>query len=604
MHLPYRWNCSIPKIQTMRKLLLIVCIFAFCTPISQAQKVSISKDLIVGSEDLPIEVNTADTIMFFDYQKAAFRAGNTSTSGAYWNPSNIGFGSFAANRNTIASAQYSSAFGNRTIASGYRSFAAGYFTEANSFASFAIGRNNLGGGSASSWIETDPLFEVGIGFAPNSRENALTILKNGTVSFKEYTFPNTDGDSSQVLITDGNGQMSWQPDKGEFEKVGELIKVAGDTEVDFIVGHDELPPNGSNPLARMLFFDESKGAVRAGSATTSAWSTDSLGQSSFATGHNTKALSSQSAAFGNGTRAEASTSFATGGFTEARGFYTSSMGFQTRADAYGSLALGRYNVGGGSSYTWVAEDPLLEVGMGDNEASRSNALTITKNGDVLFGQSRAPVQGESYGGGAFYFSQVKNSLLVGNSHNDAWSPDSIGLNAFGIGNRPIAKGYASMSLGNESTASGTSSLALGWKCMAAGSASNSLGYYTKTVSARMTALGSYNVGLGTEKVVWVDTDPILEVGIGQDEGSRENAMTILKNGKVGIGTDLPEEILDISGTTQISKNSQSLTPQLRLEEDGDDYARLTFSNKSINTSNYWTAAGRVHAVDSLSRLNF
>jgi hypothetical protein len=47
-----------------------------------------------------------------------------------------------------------------------------------------------------------------------------------------------------------------------------------------------------------------------------------------------------------------------------------------------STAFGRYNVGGGTKTSWVSSDPLFELGNGISDASRSNALTVYKNGDT------------------------------------------------------------------------------------------------------------------------------------------------------------------------------------------------------------------------------
>jgi hypothetical protein len=71
--------------------------------------------------------------------------------------------------------------GNATTASGNYSTAMGELTKAESYISTAIGRNNVGGGNPSSWINTDPLFEIGNGTDGTNSANAVTVLKNGNV---------------------------------------------------------------------------------------------------------------------------------------------------------------------------------------------------------------------------------------------------------------------------------------------------------------------------------------------------------------------------------------------------------------------------------------
>jgi hypothetical protein len=57
----------------------------------------------------------------------------------------------------------------------------GLATLADSSVSTALGRYNVGGGDPLNWVDTDPLFEIGIGTGLAARANALTILKSGNV---------------------------------------------------------------------------------------------------------------------------------------------------------------------------------------------------------------------------------------------------------------------------------------------------------------------------------------------------------------------------------------------------------------------------------------
>jgi len=57
----------------------------------------------------------------------------------------------------------STAFGCFVTASGNYSTASGYYTTASAYASFVLGRYNVGGGTATSWVPTEALFEIGNG---------------------------------------------------------------------------------------------------------------------------------------------------------------------------------------------------------------------------------------------------------------------------------------------------------------------------------------------------------------------------------------------------------------------------------------------------------
>jgi hypothetical protein len=112
--------------------------------------------------------------------------------------------------------------GEHTSASGSMSTAMGYYSTAESYASLAIGQYNVGGGTADSWVPTDPLFEIGNGSGSSSKANALTVLKNGNVGIGTATpgYPlevagqvKVTGGSpgaGKVLTSDAAGLASWE----------------------------------------------------------------------------------------------------------------------------------------------------------------------------------------------------------------------------------------------------------------------------------------------------------------------------------------------------------------------------------------------------------
>jgi hypothetical protein len=98
-----------------------------------------------------------------------------------------GMAATAMGYNSDATGSISTAMGNGSIASGDKSTAMGAYTIAGSYVSTAIGQHNVGGGTATSWVATDPLFEIGNGLTPMARSNALTVLKNGNVGIGTTT---------------------------------------------------------------------------------------------------------------------------------------------------------------------------------------------------------------------------------------------------------------------------------------------------------------------------------------------------------------------------------------------------------------------------------
>jgi len=104
------------------------------------------------------------------------------------------------------------------------------------------------------------------------------------------------------------------------------------------------------------------------------------GQYSTAMGFNTDAFGEGATALGYSTDAEKAYSFAAGFFAESQAESAVSLGTNTLAQSFRSVALGSNNLGGGNALAWNFSDPLLEVGNGMNQFSRSNALTILKDG--------------------------------------------------------------------------------------------------------------------------------------------------------------------------------------------------------------------------------
>ena len=115
---------------------------------------------------------------------AAMSSGQYTTASGYF--------SMAMGLETTASGYYSTAMGSYSTASGNNSTATGNYTTAQAYDSFVIGTYNVGlntsGGTASAttWVATDPLFEVGNGGngwsgnpAATSPSDALVVYKNG-----------------------------------------------------------------------------------------------------------------------------------------------------------------------------------------------------------------------------------------------------------------------------------------------------------------------------------------------------------------------------------------------------------------------------------------
>ncbi|MCK5839390.1 MAG: hypothetical protein KAG99_06045 [Bacteroidales bacterium] len=298
--------------------------------------------------------------------------------------------------------------------------------------------------------------------------------------------------------------------------------------------------------------------------------TDAIGNYSIAMGGYTNATGNYSTAMGLYTDAAGAQSTALGYYTDAIGSYSTAMGYYSDAESRASVAMGRFNVGGGNPTSWVESDPLFEIGTGTSTSNRANALTVLKNGNVgigtfgpvtglhvddtngvlftgTFGEGEIPIEGP---GTRMIWYPAKGALRVGYVHNENWDNDSIGNYSVAMGRSTKAKGDYSTALGLSTDATGSSSTAMGYGTNATGKWSTAMGEWTDAASSGSVAIGRYNVGSGNP-TSWVETDPLFEIGRGTSTSNRINALTVLKNGNVGIGTATPESRLDIQGNVTI-----------------------------------------------------
>jgi hypothetical protein len=127
---------------------------------------------------------------------------------------------------------------------------------------------------------------------------------------------------------------------------------------------------------------------------------EAKGSNSFAAGFGTEASTQNSLAIGFGCKASGDNSIALGSIltlasgdystaigtgTQATGLYSTSMGRVTTAQASNSFVIGRFNALEGSTTDWLSYDPLFVIGNGSSLVERSNALEVTKAGDVGIG---------------------------------------------------------------------------------------------------------------------------------------------------------------------------------------------------------------------------
>ena len=288
--------------------------------------------------------------------------------------------------------------------------------------------------------------------------------------------------------------------------------------------------------------------------------------------------------------ATGSHSTAIGSTAKASGDYSFSIGESTTAKAGFETVLGRWNTDytPASTTDWNTTDRLFTIGNGINNSSRSDAMVILKNGLTtiqgdglqVIGTNANPqnltISGE---GTRMFFYTKKAAFRAGYVQTQNWDDNNIGLFSFAGGHNNLASGDYSVSFGQNSMATGFNSTALGQISIASGERSISMGFNSTSsgavsiaIGALTEASGSLSLTMGTnttakagyETVVgrwntdynplsvtdWNLTDRLFTIGNGINSGSRSDAMVVLKNGKVGIGTASPDAPLTFPATLE------------------------------------------------------
>lgn len=208
------------------------------------------------------------------------------------------------------------------------------------------------------------------------------------------------------------------------------------------------------------------------------------------------------------------------------GFHTAAFGKGLKAMNYLTTVIGRYNVGDDSTPSqldWIEEEALFEIGNGTDDANRSNALTVLKNGNVGIGPSAPtsslhvdavngvlfdgattgsiPAEGS---GSRMMWYQGKSAFRAGNvSSNGEWDDVNVGSYSSAFNYRTIASGtysfasgYETEASGQRSTAMGSSTIASGLHSTALGSSSEAAGNYSTAIGRNVKASGNGTIFIG------------------------------------------------------------------------------------------------------------
>ena len=312
------------------------------------------------------------------YKARAF--GNNST--AIGNNANaINDNSYAFGNNTYVENINSYAIGNGANVLGKGSYAIGSGAQASGNYSFAVGSD----GVDSAGIATNPTiatgdysYAFGMGSVANNK-GAIAFGIQDTAS-GYYSLAMGYRTKSSGYYTTSLGYKT----KAEHQystAIGELTIASGG--VAFASGYKSVA-SGEVSLA---MGRETKST---GWASTSLGDkTYASGLASTAIGKETYAEGRASTAMGFKTITKGVYSTAAGEKTIALGNCTYALGIGAVAKSYYSLAIGRYNdtLSNSNMYYYASSDPVFIIGDGSDENHRHNSLTVLKNGDMFLTKS-------------------------------------------------------------------------------------------------------------------------------------------------------------------------------------------------------------------------
>jgi len=242
---------------------------------------------------------------------------------------------------------------------------------------------------------------------------------------------------------------------------------------------------------------------------------------------------------------------------------------------------------GSGNVTWATQNDTgaFEVLTG---VVQSNTTVDNATDDFVFGSTQLDLSGSASLNKRFFFDKSKGAFRAGYTTLNYWDEANIGNYSFAVGEDAKASGTASVAWGKFTTASNTRSTAWGYGTNSTAESSTSWGYQTKATAdiatawgqaseatgSHATAWGIYTDATGTNSTSWGDntlaasysetvlgaynttytpissttwntSDRLFVIGNGTSTANRSNALTLKKNGDLGLGTDNPTAKLDI-----------------------------------------------------------
>lgn len=171
-----------------------------------------------------------------------------------------------------------------------------------------------------------------------------------------------------------------------------------------------------------------------------------------------------------------------------------------------------------------------------NASNSTNGLLVTG----IYSPNSASIPDLGFGSRLMFY-PGKAAFRAGYVSGSTWNNSKIGIQSAALGVDTEASGDAATAMGYKTIASGPSATALGWETVA-----KAIGGLAIGVNNDATDAPSQNDQNPNDRIFQIGNGNLLD-------DTRSNAVTVLRNGNVGIGSDVlaPAYPLDINGRMRI-----------------------------------------------------
>lgn len=265
---------------------------------------------------------------------------------------------------------------------------------------------------------------------------------------------------------------------------------------------------------------------------------------------------------------------------------------------------------GATGATGAASNNTLDQAYDAGGAGAGRTITADAGAVLVAGADGFQTTG-TFGAGAaidlsgqgtrMFFNPAKAAFRAGYADNTNWDNGNVGDYSFSVGYSPTSSGYGSFSGGVNAISSEFGTVSLGYNTVSSGRYSFSAGGEVSALSRGEIALGYYNTTYVPASVTeWDRLDRIFSIGAGPASFNRHNALTILKSGWSGFGTDTPDTTLHVVGGFKYEDGNQAANKVLTSDASGNATWQTGVGGCEVSCGTYSATITNVSNIDNSS----